>query len=165
MNILDSPLFLLGFMSLFHIIGGSVIGSTLKKMRQAGAANGGCLLIWGVMFGGIPLAFGAAELAQSGVVWMLPAQLLIFLGSIVITFLFGSSLKDMLNQESIKFMAAGGFFLVGGILAATILMHEEEGLMSGIFGFLICGAGTLLFVRGLRIALRELAAQEHTDQE
>jgi hypothetical protein len=168
MNVLDSPLFLLGFLSLFHIIGGIVIGSTLKKMRQAGlagVANGGCLLIWGIMFGGIPLAFGATELARSGIMWLLPTQLLILFGSIVITFLFGASLSDLLNQGSIKYMVGGGFFVVSGALAATILGREAEWWMSALFCILFCGVGIAMFIRGLRLALRELAAQEYVERE
>ena len=163
MNLFDSPWFLLGFLSLFHIIGGVVIGSTLKKMRQdglSGLKNSGCLLIWGVMFGGIPLAFGLGQYAEFGIIWFFPAQLAVFAGAILITFLFGTYIRSILNQKSIRWMGFGGFFFISGGFAAYVLGQEAARWMSALIGILFCGSGLLMFVQGLRIALRNLAAEE-----
>jgi len=167
-NLLDSPWFLLAFLSLFHIIGGTVFGSTLKKMHQdglSGVRNSGCLLIWGVMFGGMPLAFGLTEFAESGIIWLFPAQLTIFAGAILITYLFGTYIKSILDQKSIKLMAGGGFFFIAGGFPAYISSQEAPWWVSALIGILFCGSGVLLFVQGLRIALKELSAQEQIDRE
>lgn len=166
MNLLDSPVFLLGFLSLFHIVGGSVVGATLRNMRQAGLSgvtNQGCLLVWGVMFGGLPLLFGLAAFREYGDWWLLPTQITILIATILIVFLLGSSLREMLGQESVKWLGAGGFLAITGMLTASILMGQKLGWWGAVFGLVFVGAGVAIFVRGVQIALREFAEQTQFD--
>ena len=168
MPMLESPLFRLGLLSLFHIIGGSVVGATLRKMRQAGAGgvpNQGCLFVWGIMFAGIPLMFGVGEFVESRTLWLLPAQITVLLGTILVTFLWGAAAKDLLNQDSIKFMGGGGVFMIAGAIAVSILFHEGEWWMVLIFGVVFIGIGALLFIKGLQIALKEFAQLDRDESD
>ena len=55
---------LLGFMALFHVIGGAAMGIGARQWRIAWSTKGvralPFLLLWGAFFGGIPLIFGLA---------------------------------------------------------------------------------------------------------
>ena len=55
--------FLLAFLFPFHLLGGAAVGIVLRKLIDNGfkltsLADNGFLLLWGGMFGGIPLFFG-----------------------------------------------------------------------------------------------------------
>lgn len=163
---LNSPLFLLGFLSVFHIIGGSVIGTTLHKMRRGNNVPGQTVLfLWGIMFGGLPLLFGVGMSQEPGAAWLLPAQFTILFGTILVTFLWGDSLKDTLNQKSIKLMSGGGAFMIIGSLAVSALFSEGEWWLTLLFGGVFIGVGLLLFIGGLRIVLRQFIDLEEAGRD
>jgi hypothetical protein len=57
---------MLGFVSIFHIIGGAAIGSGLRRLSHGFAIQPIFLVVWGVFFGVLPLSIGASELAAKG---------------------------------------------------------------------------------------------------
>lgn len=61
---MDSPLALLGFVSIFHIIGVVALANGLRAVwtwlrdRERGLGNGLFFILWGAMSGCLPVAFG-----------------------------------------------------------------------------------------------------------
>jgi len=150
---LDTPLFLLGFLSIFHIIGGIALGTALRNIwkmlrRQGGSASGLFFLVWGGMFACIPLAFGTADDVP---VWIFPTQLAIVIVTVTVTAFWEGAIQEWakpLLNVSVGMMVFGGIFMGAGLLFGSIFAKEAEdlffGLMFvGIFG--LVGLGIFLF--------------------
>lgn len=78
----DDPLIALAFLSLFHLIGGGVMGMALRGWRSRSV--NWMLVVWALGFGGLPLLFAFAA------PWLLPVQLLELATAFCITFFSGS---------------------------------------------------------------------------
>lgn len=146
--------FVLIFLLPFHIAGGAAIGVALRRVTQDGFGCSGFLqntflLLWGALFGGLPLVFGTSLEPN----WFFPLQLGAFLGSIVLVALFYDWLRDLYSQPGM-FVASFGFtFFMVGLAVATLLSGNgdvSELLIGGIFA----GVGGALALVGVWMLMR-----------
>jgi hypothetical protein len=140
---MDSPWVTIAFLSVFHLLGGAAVGVALWELRVNGKANT-MLLIWGLLFGGLPLAAGLG--------WpiMLPFQLgeLVVAGGV--TFFFWDRIRDLVSQTGVIVTLFGGVFFLVGCGAVSLLIHQREFLMAIVFGLSFGGVGLGGLVYGLR---------------
>jgi len=138
---------LLAFLSLFHIVGGLVFGTTLRGFSRRITARSVFLLGWSLFFGGTPLFM----YLQSDCPWWVPAtQVVVLFGSVVLGFVLKDSLQGLLQQGHIVSMILGGVFMIAGAgLVASRIVAEDFplGLLMGSIFFLV---GLAIFVLGLR---------------
>ena len=151
---LDSPFFLLGFLSLFHIIGGVSLGNALNSVwlklrgKTASVGNGCFFLVWGSGFTFMPLAFGAGESIPN---WFLPMQLLIIIAAMLVGVLWQNLFQEWakpLFNLNVGLMLFGSVFLGFGMLFGFTFTQDAENallgwLFVGIFG--LVGMGIFLF--------------------
>ena len=146
--------FLIAFLMPFHVGGGVAIGVALHRIIQAGFAlrqfrDDFFLLLWGVLFGGLPLVFGLT----AGASWVIVLQLALFLGSAVVVVWRYEWLRDLYRQPGM-FVATFGllFAIVGLSLTASML---SEGTSEGLLiGSVFAGTGGLMFLVGVWLLLR-----------
>ncbi len=151
---LDSPLFLLGFLSLFHIIGGVALGNALNSIwlklrgQRVSMGNGCFFLVWGSGFAFMPLAFGAGEEIPA---WFLPMQLLIIIVAMGVGVLWQGVLQEWakpLFNLNVGLMLFGSVFMGFGMLFGFVFTQDAEGpflalIFIGTFGLI--GLGIFLF--------------------
>jgi hypothetical protein len=150
---MNSLLAQLGFVSLFHVIGGIAIGSALRGLR--GGFSGGTifLLVWGGMFGCLPLAIGWNALSATGRPDLFALELGILIAAILITALMPGSMLESLKSPQVAPIAFGGIFLLIGIGAGAIMIQTDL-LSALVFGGCFAGAGGLVFISGLAKVLK-----------
>ena len=142
---------LLGFFAVFHVIGGAAMGIGARQWRIAWSTKGvrslPFLLLWGALFGGIPLIFGLAT-AEWG---MLASQAAILLAAFAITFWFSEPLKEALGHQYIFMMVFGGIFMAAGALAGTLMLSsgDQSVWKALVFGGLFFAVGSLVFAVGI----------------
>jgi hypothetical protein len=146
----DVPIgFLMAFLLPFHVAGGAALGAALRRSVQGGFAfsnlrTNGLLLVWGAMFGGIPLLFGVAIEPS----WFFLLQLGLFFGTIAVVAVCYEWLRDLYAQPGM-FVATFGFvFFVVGAAVSTIWLGGGE-TTSLLLGLLFGGLGGLLTLLGI----------------
>ncbi|MGD2207625.1 MAG: hypothetical protein PVH17_12700 [Anaerolineae bacterium] len=148
--------FLIAFLLPFHVGGGAAVGVALRRIVDGGSGfqrllRGGFLLLWGVVFGGLPLMFGLT--VKPG--WFVLLQLAVFLGTIVLVAVRYEWLRALYSQPAM-FVASFGFaFFVVGLAVATSLFSggDPTGLLVGL---IFAGVGGILTLVGVWMLLREL---------
>jgi hypothetical protein len=148
----DTPLFLFFFLGVFHTIGGSVIGSTLRQivdMRGEGLFQRLSMLLFGAIFGLMPLVFGLAE----GTLFLLGqvALLVIVTGGV---FLFQGRLREVFGNQNLIMMGFGGIFIVIGLGVTGALLRDGPFFTALILFITFCGMGGVVFGIGLRNTLK-----------
>lgn len=151
----DLPLGLvLSLLVPFHVAGGAALGIALRNLFQGGFKPSkifqhGFFLVWGSMFGGIPLAFGLAL----GAGWVIALQLCIFVGTIAFVILRYPWLRDLYSQPGMFVATFGLGFFVVGIAVGSLLTDAEApiglllALIFGVTGAVITGIGVWLLLR------------------
>lgn len=147
---MNDPITQLGFLCIFHLIGGAAIGSVLRGVLRAQfSCNSIFLLIWGGLFGGMPLVFGVQEL-QKETSYFLAIQSGVFITSILIVALIPEELMATLRSPNIASVAIGGIFLTLGVVMLFTNLFPlkslpEKLLGGGIFAL----TGGVVFLIGL----------------
>jgi hypothetical protein len=152
---MENTSFLLGFLSIFHIAGAIALGIAARGIWQLATGEGGSigssifLVIWGGLFGCLPLAFGLDETAPD---WLLPAQLLIWGTVFVITVFFGQKVLEWarpLFTVGTGLIVFGGIFILGGLFGGYLALGQGEILTALIIGGVFGIIGGVIFVLGL----------------
>jgi hypothetical protein len=143
---MDNPWIFIAFLSVFHILGGAAVGIALRDVRLGDKPNM-MLLIWGLLFGGLPLA------AAIGSPIILPFQLgeLILAGGS--TFFFWDRMQELLEQTGVVVILLAGVFFLVGCGAVGLLVQQREFLTAFLFGLTFGGAGLGGLVYGIRRTL------------
>jgi hypothetical protein len=144
----DNPLLLLGFMSLFHIVGGAVFGSTLRAIIADWPKfnfQRVFALVWASLFGCMPLVFGVGQPA-----WFLPAQVAVLGTTTAFTALAWNWLREMAADKNTATAFFGGVFVVTGIGTGVLLVGQGAWLLALLFGGIFTLAGAAVMVSGLR---------------
>lgn len=151
----DNPLIWLGFLSVFHIIGGIALGSSIRGIRQLIRGEGGSLsnalffIVWGGMFGCMPLTFGFEPTIPN---WVLIAQVLILVAAVVITAIWGRTALDWLKPVFNVFtglLVLGGIFMIAGLLGAYTTLKGGDLSTALILGLVFGIIGLGIFILGL----------------
>ena len=140
-------LVLLAFLSLFHIVGGVVFGSSLRSLSRRITGRSVFLLVWSLFFGGVPLLM---YLQSDWPWWVHATRAVVLIGSAVLGFFLKDSLQGLLQQGHIVTMILGGVFMTTGTgLVASRIVAEgfPLGLLMGSIFFLV---GLGIFVLGFR---------------
>lgn len=147
------PSFLVAFLLPFHVAGGAAIGAGLRRAFQGGFGldkllSSAFLLLWGSIFGGVPLAFGLAM----GHAWFVLLQIAVFLGAIVVMAIGYEWLRNLYSHPGM-FLASFGlvFFVVGLAVAGSLASGDASGLL---VGFIFGGVGGAILIAGIVMLLR-----------
>jgi len=137
----------LGFLCLFHLIGGAAIGSVLRGvLRGKFSCNSFFFLIWGGLFGGMPLLFGIQEF-QKGAPYFLMVQFAVFATAILVVAFIPEDLLATLRSPNIFSIAIGGVFLTLGVAMLFTNIFELKGLPEKLLGggiFILTGGAVFL---------------------
>jgi hypothetical protein len=149
---MDNPWLLFGFLSVFHVIGASVLANAVRDLwdNVRGKDPQGCraafLIIWASMFGCLPFTFGISFAgSQDGTPLVLAGQVAVWTGTFL-TILFAreavkSFAAPFLHHETMLMLFGGAFIVVGAAVAAFL---REDGqmpaLMTGLT-FTLIGSG------------------------
>ncbi len=144
----------LGFVSLFHIIGGIAIGVGLRRLFRGISCQPVFFLVWGGLFGGMPLFIGAAELAAKGQLLFFSVEIVILVATILLVALTPDWIAEAFRSQSIYLMLFGSIFLIVGIGAGLAAWQEQ--FVTGLILILVFGGtGALILMLGFRMLLKE----------
>ncbi len=150
---MNDPIFVLIFLSIFHIIGGIAVGSTLRGLRHGFPSGRLFFLIWGTLFGCMPLAIGFETFANADVVYLFALEMIVLAGAILGAALMPDWMLDAFSSAELLPLAIGGLFLLIGIIVGGVLLKTEP-IVALAFGGIFGGVGALVFFSGLRSLLR-----------
>ncbi len=158
-RLMDSPLILFAFLSLFHILGGGVLGVAMRGLRMRPAGTRGCginvgLTIWALGFGCAPLFMGLQA------PWLLPFQLLELAVVFGVTFFFWDRIRELFGKPEMLKIAFGGVFFIAGCAAGGMLLKAGEIPMAAVFGLVFAGVGLAFILPGMRNMLKPPAGPE-----
>ena len=140
-------LLFLVFFSLFHIPGGFIVGRGLRQL-VAGTrdSRSAFLLIWGVMFGGIPLCIGAPIFALTGAPQLFAAQVGILIAAVVAGLVLKDEYLEAFAVPAVGLALFGGALLLAGI--ALVIWAIPRGPGEAVVIGSLLGAGGLAIVAG-----------------
>ncbi len=150
---MNNPFAQLAFVCLFHLIGGIAIGSALRGLRSGFSTNTIFFLVWGSIFGCVPLAVGWNEFGKTGGLGFFALELGVLVAAILIAALMPDTLVESLKSPQVAPIAFGGLFVAIGIGVGAI-MAQSDLLPALFFGSCFAGAGGLVFVSGLTKLLK-----------
>ncbi len=140
---------MLGFLSIFHIGGGIAIGATFRQWLHGGfSLRQPFLLFWGALFGGIPFLIGLGLFSAQGTLYLIAAELGIFLLAIGVTALIPGWFIESFDMNQAMPILIGGLFLLVGFGVGISTWRTETGtalIMMCLFG----GVGALVCVLGI----------------
>ncbi len=151
---MSDELALLGFLSLFHLIGGIVAGSSLRRgIHQGWSCNLFGAIFWGIAFGGFPLFIGVSGFVRMGVLYLAAVELLVFVSALLAAMLMPDWIPEVFNVSALAPILFGGVFMVIGVIlfmaiAGDSLLYALLALAA--FG----GSGAVVFVTSAVKALR-----------
>ncbi len=150
---------MLGFLSVFHVIGAVALAHGLRGLwhwlhnKERGAGNAFFLVLWGTGFGCMPFVFGLAMASDknSGAPYVLPAELIVWVGAFLIALLAWDEVFDWLRpflHADVFLVAFGGVFMTVGAAAGSLVMRDDL-LFGMLFGGIFMMVGGLLFAAGV----------------
>ncbi len=150
---MNDPLLTLGFFCVFHLIGGIAIGKGLRQLLGRQWSGVLFLLVWGSMFGIMPLLISGSQFAKLEMPYAIYVELFVLIAAILLTALLPEEFIGTFNQPPVIGAGVGAiFFVMGGVLL-FVLAREDLGqalLIGGIF--MLVGGGVLF--AGLYSALK-----------
>jgi hypothetical protein len=148
---MDSPLILFAFLSLFHILGGGVLGVAMRGLRlrdkrRVDDLGAGVWLRSAFHWAAGPMAF-SLSVARTG-------------GGFLRDVLFLGSDQRVVRQTRDAKDRFGGLFFVAGCAAAGMLLKAGEIPMAAVFGLVFGGVGLVLILTGMRKMLEPPAGPQ-----
>lgn len=163
---MDSPLALLGFLSIFHVIGAVALANGLRgiwnwlREKERGLGNAVFLVAWGAMFGCMPFAFGLglATDHERGTSMILLGQAIVWGVSFLTALLLWDDVVDWLQpflDTNIFLVGFGGIFMLVGAAVGSFIVRDDLpfGLLFGGIFFLV---GGLIFALGVWNLFKEI---------
>jgi hypothetical protein len=140
----------LGFLCIFHLIGGIALGSVLRGVLRGNfSCNSFFFLIWGAGFGGLPLVLGIQEF-QKGTPYFLVVQCAVLVSAILVVAFISDELWVTLRSPNIFSIAIGGIFLLMGVVMVFTNFFPLKTLQDKLLGggiFIVSGG--VVFLIGL----------------
>ncbi len=147
---MNSAIGMLGFLSIFHIIGGVAVGGAVRHViRGRIACNTPFIVMWGLIFGLAPLFIGFGWFSSHGALAFIAVELVIFFGALAVVAFTPDWFVEAFDIPTLSGIAFGGLFLVIGIAVGVLLATNSEPFMAIIFFGAFTGAGGLVLINGL----------------
>ncbi len=150
----SNPLVAIIFLSLFHVIGGSALGWSL---RQFLARQFGCMtwffIVWGGMFGLLPLIVGTAIFSQMHLTYLVGAQVVVLAAAIAIAAFVPPDFLQSFSSSNFIMLGLGGLFVLIG--SAIFAFGGTRNLNTSLpASAIVIFVGGVFFVLGIIYALR-----------
>ncbi len=150
---MNDPIVALGFVSIFHIIGGVAVGSALRGLRKGFTFRKVFFLVWGVLFGCMPLALGAQTFLKTSAIYLFAMEVFVLAGAILGAALIPDWVLESYNSADLFRIGFGGLFFLIGLITGTELVRTD--LVAGlVFGGIFGGVGAAMLFFGLRSLLQ-----------
>jgi len=159
-----SALYSIAMLSLFELIGGLVLGSTMQKIAGSGflprmILSQAFLVIWGIMFAGIPLLIGGSSFGLTSFL----IQSAVLICAWVSGFLFLDQIRAIVALPWLWFVGFGGLFATAGAAAAFLAANQDPALAL-VLGISFGGVGTIFLVIGLAMMRGAQKARKEPDE-
>ncbi len=137
-------LFIFLFLGAFHIIGGTTLGNTLRRIHGGVSLELVYQAIWGFGFGGLPLVIGVLVFQAERSVFLIAEIGVLAIAILVPLFAPAEWLRGF-ETPRIRLMFVGGIlFLVG---AGVALLYRQVDLnVALLFGSVFAGAGAVILL-------------------
>ena len=163
---MDNPVVLLGFLSIFHVIGAAALANGLRGVwnrlhnKERGLGNALFFIVWGAMFGCMPFAFGLglATDQETGTYLVLLGQAIVWGIAFLVALLFSDDVIDWLRpflHPTTFLVGFGGIFILVGAVTASFVIRDD--LLFGLaFGGIFMLVGGIIFALGIWNLLKEI---------
>jgi hypothetical protein len=146
---MSGALGLLGFVSVFEILGGIAIGTVLRRLiERQFSPRLVFFLIWGGIFAMGPFCMGASSFAAIHVGYLILVQATILIATIGVSAFVPEEYLSAFASLPVGFIAIGGILLLigGGFLVARL---RQDILTAAIVGAVFLLAGGVFLGAGL----------------
>ncbi len=163
---MDNPLVILGFLSIFHILGAAAVANGLRgiwswlRSRERGVGNAFFFVLWGAGFGCLPFTFGLSMAAgkEEGTPFVLLGEMIIWGSAFGLALLGWEELLDWLRpflHPDMAMIAFGGIFAMVGAGAGSLIIRDDL-LFGLLFGGIFMLVGGLILAVGVRNLLKAM---------
>lgn len=163
---MDTPLAMLAFLSLFHIIGAVALANGLRGvwfwLRDRGRGRGNSLffIVWGAGFGCLPFTFGLglASDKEAGTPFLVLGELIIWGVAFLMALFFWEDIVEWVRpflHPQVFLVGFGGIFMLVGAVAGSLIIRDEL-LFGLLFGGIFMLVGGLIFALGVWNLLKEI---------
>jgi hypothetical protein len=165
---MDSPLVLLGFLSIFHVVGAVALANGLRAIwdwlrgKERRPGNGPFFIVWGTMFGCIPFASGLGLVTDKEKVGtpllLLGGEVIVWGTAFLITLFFGDDVVDWLRpflHPHMYLVGFGGIFMLVGAAVGSFMIRDDI-LFGLLFGGIFLLVGGVIFALGVWNLLKEI---------
>ena len=144
----------MGLLGMFHLIGGVALGIPLRQwLRGRFSCNSIFFVVWGAMFGVLPLVIGFNVFVPHGATDEFNLELALLLVPILIVVLLPDRFLASFDARAILPVAIGGVFLLVG-LGVGAALYSSSPLTALIIGGVFGGLGGMVLIAGVVSALR-----------
>ena len=163
---MDNLLVLLGFLSIFHVIGAAALANGLRGVWESVRAddrrawNAFFFVVWGAMFGCMPFAFGLglASDRETGTSVVLLGETIVWGIAFLVALLFWDDVIHWLRpflHPTTFLVGFGGIFMLVGAVTASFVVRDD--LLFGLtFGGIFMLVGGIIFALGIWNLLKEI---------
>jgi len=163
---MDSPLALLGFLSIFHVIGAIALANGLRAIwswlrdKKQGLGNGLFFVVWGTGFGCMPFAFGLglAVDEEMGSPLVLLGETIVWGTAFLTALFFGDHVVDWLRpflHPPMFLVGFGGIFMLVGAAVGSFMIRVDL-LFGLLFGGIFLAVGGVIFALGVWNLFKEI---------
>lgn len=163
---MDSPLAMLAFLSIFHVIGALALANGLRGLwnwlrgKERGPGSALFFVVWGAGFGCLPFAFGLglAGDKETGDPLLLVGQIIVWGVAFLVALFFWDDAVDWVRPFLHPYMfliGFGGIFMLIGAATASLIIRDDF-LFGLLFGGIFMLVGGLIFAFGVWNLLKEI---------
>jgi hypothetical protein len=163
---MDDPLVMLGFLSIFHVVGAVALANGLRTVwsglrdKELRAGSGLFFVLWGAMFGCMPFTFGLGLAAdkEGGTPFVLLGEALVWGSVFLVALLAWDEILDWLRpflHPDILLIAFGGIFMAAGTGAGSFIVRDDL-LLGLLLGGIFTLVGGVIFTIGVWCLLKQM---------
>ncbi len=141
---MNDPIYTLGMLCVFHLIGGIGVGKGLRQLFARQLKGVLFFLVWGSMFGIMPLWIGSSSFARMQMPYAIYIELFVLIAAIAVTALLPQEIWDSLSSPPVIATGIGAIFFLAGLGGFFLILSQNVGdalLVGGIF--MLVGGGTM----------------------
>jgi hypothetical protein len=142
LNPLDA-LLIFGFLTFFHLWGGSAIGAGVRCRRALP-------ILWGLLIGGAPLYLGVERIAKLGSWAGLAWQIACLAAAALAVGLGLPRLRALFLREGMASIMIGTFIMAVGAVAGALFVRQSSEALSLVIGGLVFLFGAMWLGSGVQ---------------
>ncbi len=137
------------FVSIFHVIGGAMLGTGLRRLRNGVDAQAIALIVFGALVGGGPLFRASSLFGEINQFYFTSAQVVVFVGVILLALFLPEATVQLFQSVPMRNIGLGGVLIFSGVMGSIGIFEQSPSGAIAMLAFFSV-TGIVLVAVGLR---------------